>query len=309
MAETGGVELTLGPLLLHWPAEAWRDFHFRVADEAPVDTVTLGEVVCPKRWPFNRPYLEAVIERLERAGKRVVLATPALVGDDGDAALVRELADHGLPVEVNDMAALGLMQRHGRRAEVAGPGVNSYNEATLRHLAQQGIARVVPPPELPPASVRYLAGLRDLGGGEIPALELQAFGRWPLAISARCYHARAYGRDKTTCQYACAQDPDGLPVDTLDDQPFLAVNGVQTLSHAYACLAGEIADLRAAGVHAFRLLPQDVDMVAVARVFRELLDGRRAVPAALDAIERLCGEVPLANGYLHDAPGASWHEA
>jgi len=308
MAETVQPELTLGPLLLHWPAEAWRDFHFRIADEAPVDTVTLGEVVCPKRWPFNRPYLDPVIDRLRRAGKRVVLATPALVGDEADAALVRELADRGLPVEVNDMAALGLLQGDGRRAEVAGPGINSYNEATLRHLAQQGVTRVVPPPELPPASVYYLAGLHGIGG-DIPALELQAFGRWPLAISARCYHARAYGRDKATCQYACAQDPDGLPVDTLDDQPFLAVNGVQTQSQAYACLVGELSDLRAAGVRGFRLTPQDVDMVAVARVFRDLLEGRAAVPAALDAIEEVCGDVPLANGYLHDTPGAAWHEA
>lgn len=308
MAEIAQPDLTLGPLLLHWPGEAWRDFHLRIADEAPVDSVTLGEVVCPKRWPFNRPYLEAVIDRLQRAGKQVVLATPALVGDDRDVALVRELADHGTLVEVNDMSALGLLQRDGRQAEVAGPGINSYNEATLRHLAQQGVSRVVPPPELPTASVRYLAGLHGQTG-DVPALELQAFGRWPLAISARCYHARAYGRTKATCQYACADDPDGLPVETLDDQPFLAVNGVQTLSHAYACLAGELADLRAAGVQAFRLLPQDVDMVAVAQLFRELLDGRREVPAALDAIEQLCGDVPLANGYLHDSPGATWHEA
>ena len=306
-------DLTLGPLLLHWPGEAWRDFHYRIADEAPVDTVTLGEVVCPKRWPFNRPYLEAVIERLRRAGKRVVIATPALVGSDHDAGLVRDLAAHGLPVEVNDMAALGLLQRGGTKdevagAEVAGPGINSYNEATLRHLAGQGIRRVVPPPELPPASVRHLAGLsaRD---PDMPSLELQAFGRWPLAISARCYHARAYGRDKATCQYACADDPDGLPVDTLDDQPFLAVNGVQTLSHAYACLAGELPALTVAGVQGFRLLPQDVDMVAVAQVFRELLDGRTETGAAIDRVEALCGDVPLANGYQHDAPGAAWYEA
>ena len=125
-------ELTLGPLLLHWPGEAWRDFHYRIAEEAPVDTVTLGEVVCPKRWPFNRPFLEPVVDRLERAGKHVVIATPGLVGNENDAALVRELAAHGLPVEVNDVAALGLLKRDGVRPEVAGPGINSYNEATLR---------------------------------------------------------------------------------------------------------------------------------------------------------------------------------
>ncbi|MBK1695702.1 ubiquinone anaerobic biosynthesis protein UbiV [Rhodovibrio salinarum] len=308
MTQRPASDLTLGPLLLHWPGEAWRDFHFRIADEAPVDTVALGEVVCPKRWPFNRPYLDAVIDRLQRAGKRVMMSTPALVADDRDATLVRELAGHGLPVEVNDMAALGLLQRDGIAVESAGPGVNSYNEATLRHLGAQGVSRVLPPPELPRASLLHLAGLQG-ADAKAPAIEVQAFGRWPLAISARCYHARAYGRDKATCQFACGADPDGLPVDTLDDQPFLTVNGVQTLSRAYACLAGELDALRQAGVQAFRLLPQDVDMVAVAQVFSGLLEGREETPAALDALEELCGEVPLANGYLYDAPGVTWHEA
>jgi len=160
----------------------------------------------------------------------------------------------------------------------------------------------VPPAELPGPSLRTLAGLAP------PSLEVQVFGRWPLAISARCYHARAYGRTKATCQYACADDPDGLPVDTLDDEPFLAVNGVQTLSRAYGCLAGEIGELSAAGVPSFRLSPQNLDMSAVARIFRELLDGRREADSALDALEDMSGEVPLANGYYHDAAGAAWLE-
>lgn len=296
-------ELTLGPLLLYWPGEAWRDFYFRVADEAPVGRVYLGEVVCPKRWPANRPYLESAVERLQRAGKDVVISTPALVAEDADMDLVRELAGHGLPIEVNDIAALGALTEDGRQAQVAGPMITTYNESALAHLRDQGVARVVPPAELPGPSMRTLAGLAP------PSLEVQVFGRWPLAISARCYHARAYGRTKATCQYACADDPDGLPVDTLDDEPFLAVNGVQTLSRAYGCLAAEMGELRAAGVPSFRLSPQNLDMVAVARIFRELLDGQREAGSALDALEDLCGDVPLANGYYHDAPGAEWLEA
>jgi collagenase-like PrtC family protease len=139
-------------------------------------------------------------------------------------------------------------------------------------------------------------------------LEVQAFGRWPLAISARCYHARAYGRTKATCQYACGDDPDGLPVDTLDDEPFLTVNGVQTLSRSYACLAAELGELQAAGVGAFRLTPQSVDMAAVAQLYRELLDGRRGADSVLDALEDLSGDVPLANGYYHETAGALWLE-
>ena len=45
-------ELTLGPILFHWPADKKRDFYFQIADESPVDTVYIGEVICSKRSPF-----------------------------------------------------------------------------------------------------------------------------------------------------------------------------------------------------------------------------------------------------------------
>ena len=42
-------QLTLGPVLFNWPVATWRDFYLEIADEAPVTTVFLGEVVCSKR--------------------------------------------------------------------------------------------------------------------------------------------------------------------------------------------------------------------------------------------------------------------
>ena len=39
-------ELTIGPIAYHWPAGRKRDFYARIADEAPVGTVYLGEVIC-----------------------------------------------------------------------------------------------------------------------------------------------------------------------------------------------------------------------------------------------------------------------
>ena len=41
--------LTLGPLQFNWSAEAFYDFYARIADEAPVDKVVIGELVCSKR--------------------------------------------------------------------------------------------------------------------------------------------------------------------------------------------------------------------------------------------------------------------
>ena len=59
-------QLTLGPIAYHWSADARRDFYARIADEAPVDEVYLGEVICSKRAPFQEADLPAMIERLER---------------------------------------------------------------------------------------------------------------------------------------------------------------------------------------------------------------------------------------------------
>ena len=67
--------LVMGPVLFNWTPEDWRDFHFRMADEADVDVVCVGEVVCSKRAPFFEPYMADVIERLLAADKQVILFT------------------------------------------------------------------------------------------------------------------------------------------------------------------------------------------------------------------------------------------
>lgn len=289
--------LTLGPLLYYWPGIRWRDFYLRIAEEAPVDVVYLGEVVCPKRWPLQADYLPQVVERLERAGKTVVMSTPALVVDRHDEALVQEAVQSGRPVEINDVAAFEAVEG---RPHVIGPYISVYNERALAHLAEQGAFRVVLPVELPRDSLQALAR------PGAPEVEVQVYGRWPLAISARCYHARAYGRSKATCQFACGDDPDGLAVRTLDGEFFLTINGVQTQSHAYAGLVREVPELVDLGVRAVRLSPQQVDMVRVATAYRDLLDGRLDPGSAEAAVAQATGGDLLANGFYHGQPGADW---
>lgn len=291
-------KLTLGPVLFHWAPGRWRDFYLRIADEAPVETVCIGEVVCSKRTPFFEPVLGAVIERLEAAGKEVVHSTLALIMNEREMDTVRALAaGKDLFVEANDIAAVSLLS--GRRHAI-GPYVNVYNEDTLAFLARHGATRVSLPGELPARSIAALAG----AGG--PELEVQVFGRLPLAISGRCFHARSRGLNKDGCLYVCAEDPDGMEVETLDGDPFLAVNGTQTLSYTWCNLAGELADLRAMGVHRFRLSPQDTDMVAVARIFRDLLDGRRQPREAHESLAGLAGGIPFSNGFYYGVEGVAF---
>ena len=130
-------------------------------------------------------------------------------------------------VEANDASAL--LHLRGRPHHI-GPFVNVYNERTAAFLAQGGARNFCLPGEMPAAAIRTLCeNTRDLDA----TIEVQVFGRLPLALSARCYHARAYGRTKDSCQFVYDEDPDGLELDTLDGRPFLAVNGIQTLSYDY----------------------------------------------------------------------------
>ncbi len=294
-------ELSLGPVLFNWAPEVWRDFHFRIADEAPVETVYVGEVVCAKRAPFIAPYLPAVLERLAAAGKRVVLSTPILVTSERERQAVRDLAaTEDFLIEANDLGCLPLLA--GRRHAI-GPFVNVYNDGTLAWLAQRGAAMVSLPGELTRPTVAALAKAAAPLGVE---LEVQVFGRLPLAISARCYHARAHGLHKDGCQFVCANDPDGLEVTTVDGTPFLAVNGTQTLSHTHAALVAELDDLQAIGVHRFRLSPQSGDMVAVARLFRDRLDGRTGAGEVLARLKVLRGSITLSNGFYHGREGVAF---
>lgn len=295
MERTNDTKLAFGPVLFNWPPERWRDFYFRAADEAPVETVYLGETVCSKRAPFFAPHMAEVIERLRVAGKEVVLSTLALIMDKREARSVADVVEAagGLMVEANDISAIAMLSG---RPHVVGPLVNVYNEGTLQYLAGNGAVRICLPVEIPGRSIEALAG----GDAEV---EIFAFGRMPLAISARCYHARHHGLTKDGCQFVCDRDPDGLDLETLDGQLFLALNGVQTMSHTYANLIGDLDMLRRSGIRRFRLSPHSGDMVAVARAFRAVLDGETDPVEANRIIERQTGAAPMSNGYLFGREG------
>lgn len=291
-------KLTLGPIAYHWPAEARRDFYARIADEAPVDEVYLGEVICSKRAPFHEPDLPATIERLQRGGKTVIVSSLAEVMLKRERKATDDLAALDAPeIEINNAA--GLYAR-GRRPHRIGPFLNAYNEATIAWMASQGATHVCLPTELPGAAIATAAAkARELGLG----VEVQVFGRASLAVSARCYHARAHGRTKDNCQFVCEEDADGMPLRTTDDRPILRVNGIQTQSESYVDLVPETRRLIADGVTHLRLMPQAVDMVAVAGTVRDLLDGRLDPAGAEAALRRICVAVPFSNGFYHGQAG------
>ena len=288
--------LTLGPVLYLWDDRRWRDFYFRIADEAEIDTVVLGEIVCSKRDHFHHDSLDAVVERLVSAGKKVRLASLALVTLERELKAVRRLAAQGdFELEASDLTAVAAFRG---RPHAIGPLVNVYNAATARVLASHGGAAICLPPELPGSSIAAIAG-----GAPGVAFEVFAFGRAPLAISARCAHARFKGLIKDNCRFVCGEDPDGLAVDTLDGQAFLALNGVQTMSSTCLSLIADMPALHAMPIRSLRLSPQLCDMVAVARLYRAVADGQVAPAEGLELLAVAYPAAYFSNGFFHGAPG------
>jgi O2-independent ubiquinone biosynthesis protein UbiV len=291
------IGLTLGPVLFNWDADRLRSFYQGIAENSKFDRVHLGEVVCGKRMPFTDAVWPDAIERLEAAGKEVVLSTLSSPASQRERKTVADLCRDDRLAEMNDVTAL---PARAGRPFVVGPLVNVYNERAAQFFAARGAVTLCPPVELPLTSVAVIAkACPDL------EIEMFAFGRLPLALSSRCYHARLHGLHKDSCQFVCEQDADGLAVDTIDGQKFLAVNGVQTLSQgvqAYCPTAEEAASF---GIRRLRISPHTADMCAVSAIYRDLLDGVLEPAEARSRLSALNLPGALIDGYTRGVAGCT----
>lgn len=262
------MRLSLGPIQYFWPRETVLTFYQRLAD-APVDVVYLGEVVCSKRRAIRLEDWLGIADFLRAAGKEVVLSTLALVEAESELAMMRRIAENGrFRVEANDMAAVNMLA--GRAEFVAGPHLNTYNHETLALLHTVGARRWVMPVELNRDALAALQQKRPAG----MQTEVFAFGRLPLAFSARCFTARAHNLGKDECGFRCADDPDGLLLSTREQQAFLTFNGIQTQSAQTYNLLPHLAELDALMVDVVRLSPQTQGIFEIIEVFRAALAGR-----------------------------------
>ena len=276
--------LSLGPNPYYWPRARVEAFYDEAIASA-VDIVYLGEVVCGKRHELVLDDWIAIGRRLAAAGKEVVLSGLALPESETDLRVLRRVVGNGeFTIEANDMGAVRLAAE-ARVPFVIGPHVNAYNPAALALLHGCGAVRWVAPIEL---------GRRDfdvLQGAGPPRIDVEvfAYGRLPLAFSARCFTARAHDRGKDDCGFACIDDPDGMPLATIDGVPLFALNGIQTQSWRPASLAGVLDEVRALAIDVLRISPQPRYSFDIVRAFRGCLDGSVAPPEADAALEALTG--------------------
>ena len=311
MDDTQALELSVGPLQYWWPRAATMDFYAEVADSA-ARHVVLGEVVCSRRNEFKVDDWIALARDLAQAGKRVVLATQALVMSEAELRTLRRISEQDeFAVEAGDASALHVLAaaRDARPRQrlpfTIGPHVNVYSRAALREHAALGAGTWVPPLELGLDAVAAVNPAADPVQGPDGAIvtEVFAFGRLPLAFSARCFTARHHRLNKDECDFRCRDDADGLLVSSSEGQPFLVLNGIQTQSAGVQCLIGQADALRAAGVRRVRLSPCGSGFAQVLRLFDAVFNHGLAVAQARAELAALPLPGALVDGFARGRPG------
>ena len=296
MMNTPTLKLSLGAPQYYWSRQTYFDFYEAMAATA-VDIVYLGETVCSRRHELRLQDWIDIAELMRSAGKEAVLSTQVLLESGVEVSTMHKVtANTDWPVEAGDMGAVQRVA--GKRPFTGGMHLNIYNLPTLQWLASLGATRWVAPLEM---KHEDLAALIQ-NGPQALQTEVFAYGRMPLAFSARCFTARQRNLPKDDCQFSCLDHPDGLMLKTRESEEFLVLNGIQTQSARVHNLIDELPRMQRMGVAVARISPQSQHMTEVVALFDAVRKGQLSGPEARAQLQPLMPDQSC-NGYWHGRPG------
>lgn len=293
-------QLSLGPVLYYWTRQQLIEFYAQVANSS-IDIVYLGETVCARRHEMTLEDWQNIAQNLSAANKEVIFSSQVLLESDSDIRRLKALLATNIQIEANDMTAVNLLQKQNLTPFIAGMTLNLYNEDALKLMAKGGARRWVAPVELNGEQLQLLAS----AVADQMQTEVFAFGRMPLAYSARCFTARHINRQKDSCQFVCADYPDGLDMNTQEDQAFLALNGIQTQSVKTCDLLADIPKLQNLGVNILRISPQSQHTIEIIELFHQVVTGQLTANEAFQHANHLRLS-NACNGYLYDQSGMDY---
>nr|WP_238791276.1 MULTISPECIES: U32 family peptidase [Snodgrassella] len=296
MMQQDKLALSLGPILFFWQKQQIVDFYQQIAGE-PLATIYMGETVCSRRQELKVADWIDLARDVAASGCEVVLSSQVLLESESDLKRLRKLVEQeDFRVEANDLAAVRLLHAKGIPF-VAGQALNVYNEQTLALMQSLGACRWVASIELAADRLaQMIAAVPDM------ACEVFGWGKLPLAYSSRCFTARHYNLKKDSCEFKCLEHADGLPLYTREEQAFLTINGIQTMSAGCHSLLARYQQLLAMGVKYFRISPQGQYMAEVIWLHQQMLAGTMAEKTALSELSRYAGGT-LVDGYWQGRAG------
>lgn len=287
------MKYALGPLLYFWPKTEVEDF-YQQARASSADIIYLGETVCSKRRELKPAHWLELARALSATGKQVVLSTMALLEAPSEVNVMKKYIENGeFMVEANDVSAIQLAADK-RVPFITGPAINCYNAQTLRLLLKQGMIRWCMPVELSREWLqKVLQECEAMGIRDQFETEVFSYGYLPLAYSARCFTARAEDRAKDDCETCCIRYPNGITVDSQENQKVFTLNGIQTQSGYCYNLINDLKSMQGL-VDVVRISPLGAETLALLEQFRSNEAGPRHYPLP---------DGHQCNGYWHNLAG------